>query len=332
MKFSIIIPVYNRPDEIVELLGSITKHTSSYNIEVIVVEDGSVRNCKKEIQSFYEKINLKYIFQENKGPSAARNEGAKYATGEYLIFFDSDCIIPDEYFKNITQYLEQNPLDLFGGPDMADESFSPIQKAISYSMTSILTTGGIRGGNKKLDKFYPRSFNLGVRRDKFQILKGFSEDMRFGEDMDFSMRGFEAGFNVGLIPNAAVYHKRRTKFSSFYKQVFGSGTARVDLSYRHKGTLKLVHLFPSLFVIGVPLSILLAIFIHWTFILPLAFVLIAIFIDAFLSMKSVKIALLSVWASLIQTCGYGLGFFFAAFKRQINPTQKLEAFKDSFYE
>lgn len=332
MKFSVVVPVYNRPDEIVELLDSISKQRYAHDVEVIIIEDGSTRTCKDEIQSFYDKLNLRYIFQENKGPSAARNEGAKYAEGEYIIFFDSDCMIPDGYFENVTEYLTLNPLELFGGPDMADSSFTPIQKAISYSMTSILTTGGIRGGKKKLDKFYPRSFNMGVKRDVFQALTGFSEDMRFGEDMDFSMRGFEAGFKVGLIPEAAVYHKRRTKFSSFYKQVFGSGTARIDLSYRHKGTLKLVHLFPSLFVIGTPISILLAIFVHWAFILPLALVLIAIFLDAISSAKSAKIALLSVWASMIQTYGYGLGFIYAAFKRLTSPKQKIEAFKDTFYK
>ena len=195
---------------------------------------------------------------------------------------------------------------MFGGPDKAGENFTPIQKAISYSMTSFLTTGGIRGGKKKMDKFYPRSFNLGIKKSIFYSLNGFS-DMRFGEDMDLSMRTFENGYSGALIQDAYVYHKRRTNFKSFYKQVFGSGTARIELTVRHKGTLKIVHLFPTMFVFGILVSLLLSIFCSVYFILPILILTLIIFLDSLIKERSLKVALLSICASYVQTCGYGLG-------------------------
>ena len=229
IKFSVIIPVYNRPEEIVELLDSLTMQSIKTEMEVIVVEDGSSRTCRSEVEQFTKQLTIKYIYQENAGPGLARNHGAEYARGEYMLFFDSDCVIPSGYFVNTLEFLSSNDLDCFGGPDRAHAFFTSVQKAISYSMTSLLTTGGIRGGRKKLDKFYPRSFNLGVKSDVFRALGGFS-DMRYGEDLDFSMNAIEHGYKVGLITDTFVYHKRRNTFCSFYKQVFSSGSARVELT------------------------------------------------------------------------------------------------------
>lgn len=330
IKFSVIIPVYNRPEEIVELLDSLTMQFIKTQMEVIVVEDGSTNRCEHEIKDFVNQLNIKYIYQENKGPGLARNNGATQAAGEFLLFFDSDCVIPSDYFDRIMNHLSREDLDCFGGPDKAHTFFSPVQKAISYSMTSILTTGGIRGGKLKLDKFYPRSFNLGVKRELFNKLGGFSE-MRFGEDLDFSMRAHQSGLKIGLVSDTFVYHKRRNTFQSFFKQVFNSGAARIELTRRHKGTLKIVHLFPSLFVLSIPVMFLLAIFLNKLFLLPLVILPVIIFSDAWLKTKSFHVAFLSTYASLVQTIGYGTGFLSALWQQVIRKKGRLEAFKTTFY-
>lgn len=330
IKFSVIIPVYNRPDEIVELLDSLTMQLIKSHMEVIVVEDGSTDTCEHEISHFKSQLDIQYIYQENTGPGLARNFGAQHAKGEYLLFFDSDCVIPSDYFNKILEHLKHDDLDCFGGPDKAHAFFSPIQKAISYSMTSVLTTGGIRGGKRKLDKFYPRSFNLGVKRDKFNELGGFS-NMRFGEDLDFSLRAHQAGLKIGLVSDTFVYHKRRNTFRSFFKQVFNSGAARVKLTKRHKGSLKIVHLFPSLFVLSIPVLITLAIFWCWLFILPYIVLPIVIFADAIIKTKSVQVAFMSTYASLVQTVGYGLGFISALWVSVVKKKEGYQAFKKTFY-
>lgn len=331
VRFSIIIPVYNRPEEVVELLDSLTMQSLKNDIEAIVVEDGSTLTCEDEIETFKKQIKLKYIYQDNKGPGLARNEGVKHAEGEYLIFLDSDCVLPSDYLANTITHLEKTPLDCFGGPDKAHKFFSSIQKAISYSMTSIFTTGGIRGGKKKMDKFYPRSFNLGVKKEVFDIVGGFS-DMRYGEDIDFSMNVVEHGYKVGLIHETFVYHKRRNTFKSFFKQVFSSGTARVELSSRHKGALKLVHLLPMFFVIGVPISIILGIFAHWIFYLALPTYMLVVLTDSTIKTRSLRVGILSVLASLIQITGYGLGFLTALFYKVTRKNKKYVAFKKTFYK
>ena len=214
MKYSFIIPVYNRPDEVDELLQSMTRQTLSA-FEVIVVEDGSVRDCKEVCARYAGKLDLHYYMKENSGPGQSRNYGAERARGEYLIILDSDVVLPDGYLRHVDDELRRMPADAFGGPDRAHSSFTPTQKAISFSMTSFLTTGGIRGGKKKMDKFYPRSFNMGIRRDVYMRLGGFSR-MRFGEDIDFSIRIFKSGYACRLFPEAWVWHKRRTDFRKFY--------------------------------------------------------------------------------------------------------------------
>jgi glycosyltransferase involved in cell wall biosynthesis len=331
IKFSVIIPVYNRPEEVVELLDSLTMQLIKSHMEVIVVEDGSTETCEHEIKHFTSQLDIKYIYQENTGPGMARNKGAQHAKGEYLLFFDSDCVIPSDYFNKILAHLEHEDLDCFGGPDKAHAFFSPIQKAISYSMTSILTTGGIRGGRHKLDKFYPRSFNLGVKRELFNKIGGFS-DMRFGEDLDFSLKAHQSGMKIGLVSDTFVYHKRRTSFKSFFKQVFNSGAARIELTHRHKGSLKLVHLFPALFVLSIPVAIVLAIFMSAWFLLPYIILPLIILIDALARTKSFKVAIIATYASLVQSVGYGLGFISALWVNTIRKKGRYEAFKKSFYK
>lgn len=331
VRFSIIIPAYNRPEEVVELLDSLTMQSLKNDIEAIVVEDGSTLTCEKEIEPFMKQIDLKYIYQENKGPGPARNKGAQEAQGEYLIFLDSDCVLPSDYLANTIAHLDNSPLDCFGGPDKAHMFFSPIQKAISYSMTSLFTTGGIRGGNKKMDKFYPRSFNLGVRKSVFDKVGGFS-DMRYGEDIDFSMNVLEHGYKIGLINETFVYHKRRNTFKSFFKQVFSSGTARIELASRHKNALKLVHILPTLFVLGIPTTILLGIFVHAMFYFAVPLYMLLLFVDSTIETKSLKVALLSTIAGLIQITGYGLGFLTALFYKIMRRNKKYVAFKKTFYK
>lgn len=330
-RISVIIPVYNRPEEIVELLDSLTLQALKNEIEVIIVEDGSTTKCEEEIKHFDRQLNLKYIYQENMGPGMARNTGAKHAEGEYLIFLDSDCILPSNYLKNTFAFLEKKPYDCFGGPDKAHKFFTPVQKAISYSMTSFLTTGGIRGGKKKIDKFYPRSFNLGVRKAVFDEIGGFS-NMRYGEDIDFSMNVVEHGYKVGLVEDTFVYHKRRNTFWSFYKQVFASGTARMALAHKHKGALKLVHMLPTLFVLGIPVSFILGYLIHRIFYHCVPLYITLLFIDSLWQTRSLRVALLSVLAGHIQVIGYGLGFLTGMWMRMRKRTENYVAFRQTFYK
>ena len=245
--FSVIIPVYNRPDEVRELLESLSKQTLK-DFEVLLIEDGSVNRCDTVAQEFDKDLNICYFYKENSGRNLTRNYGIEGASGEYLIFFDSDCIIPERYFEIVKARLEEDYVDCFGGPDAAHTSFSNLQKAISYSMTSFFTTGGIRGGKKGMEKFTPRTFNMGFSKEVYKRVGGF-KDM-FGEDIDLSLRIQKAGFHTVLIRDAFVYHKRRVSFRSFYRQVSVFGRARVDLYLLHPESLKIVHLLPAAFVLG----------------------------------------------------------------------------------
>ena len=235
MKYSLIIPVFNRPDEVDELLGSLCGQTLQ-DFEVVVVEDGSSVPCRSVVERYADRLAVKYYTKPNSGPGQTRNYGAERSQGEYLIVLDSDCVLPEGYLQAVDDELRAQPCDAFGGPDRAHESFTPVQKAINYSMTSFFTTGGIRGGRKKLDKFYPRSFNMGLRADLYRRLGGFSA-MRFGEDIDLSIRIFESGALCRLFPEAWVWHKRRTDWRKFFRQVFNSGIARINLMKRHPGSL-----------------------------------------------------------------------------------------------
>lgn len=332
MTFSIIIPVYNRPEELHELLASIKAQKELKNLlEVIVVDDGSKEKCDKVAALFSADLPIKYFFKKNSGPGPSRNYGAQFSTADYLLILDSDCILPPNYLKEISLFLSKDPVDAFGGPDAAHPSFTPTQKAINYSMTSFLTTGGIRGGKKKLDKFYPRSFNMGIKRQVFHELKGFSP-MRFGEDIDLSIRIFSSGFSCKLIPSAWVYHKRRTNLKKFFKQVFNSGIARINLYKKYPSSLKLVHLLPSLFTLGVCLLFILAFAFKQSFYLtPIIGYAILLFIDSTLRNKSFTIGILSIAAAFTQLIAYGGGFIIAWISICILKKDTFSAFEKNFY-
>ena len=325
MQFSIIIPVYNRPQEVDELLESLCGQTVK-DFEVVVVEDGSSEKCDSVCEKYADKIELHYYFKPNSGPGPSRNYGAERSQGEYLIILDSDVIVPDNYLEIIQQELENDPCDAFGGPDRAHPSFTPIQKAINYSMTSFFTTGGIRGGKQKLDKFYPRSFNLGIKKSVYDALGGFAP-MRYGEDIDLSTRIFKGGYSCRLFPEAFVYHKRRVKFSSFFKQVKHSGEARIVLKNKYPETFKLVHLLPAVFVVGNLLLVMLGVFCHWICFMPIVFYVVMVFVDSLIKNRDLKVALLSVPAAYCQLFGYGTGFLGATWrdilgKKQLSQTEK----------
>ena len=347
MKYSLIIPVFNRPDEVEELLQSLTRQTLK-DFEVIIVEDGSQRDCKAVAETFKGQLDISYYKKENSGPGQSRNYGAECASGEYLVVLDSDVVLPEGYVQAIDDELRRQPTDAFGGPDASHPSFTDVQKAISYSMTSFFTTGGIRGGKKKLDKFYPRSFNMGISRDVYQQLGGFSK-MRFGEDIDFSYRIVEAGYQTRLFPDAWVWHKRRTDFRKFFRQVYNSGIARINLSKRHPGTLKLVHLLPMVFTVGVVALVLISAFgramMHydatnwrsWYWVcalpwLPILLYSLIIFIDSTIKNKSLRVGLLSVPAAFVQLMGYGFGFLEAWWKRCVQKKDEFTAFEKNFYK
>ena len=337
MKYSFIIPVYNRPDEVDELLESLT-HQHNRDFEVLIVEDGSQIPCEAVCQKYADRLSLRYFAKANSGPGQSRNYGAERAEGDYLIVLDSDVVVPEGYLDAVEAELTNQEADAFGGPDAAHESFTDVQKAISYSMTSFFTTGGIRGGKKKLDKFYPRSFNMGIRREVYTTLGGFSK-MRFGEDIDFSIRIFKGGYRCRLFPEAWVWHKRRTDFRKFFRQVYNSGIARINLFKKYPESLKLVHLLPAVFTLGtlgcVALSIVgFVLNINWLGWSPLALLgcyVALVFVDATVVYKSVKIGALSVAAAFVQLMGYGFGFLEAWWKRCVKGESEFQAFEKNFY-
>ncbi len=337
MKYSVIIPVYNRPDEARELLESLCAQTCR-DFEVVIVEDGSAIPCKEVAEAYADRLDIHYYVKENGGPGRARNYGVERARGEYVLILDSDAVLPEGYIAAVEDELEREPADAFGGPDRAHPDFTPMQKAINYAMTSFFTTGGIRGGKKKLDKFYPRSFNMGVRREVYQALNGFS-DMRFGEDIDFSTRIFKGGYRCRLFPEAWVWHKRRTDLKKFFKQVHNSGIARIHLSKRHPGTLKLVHLLPAVFTLGCALLLVLAAVAAalgcphwWVMLLPLVLFALIIMADASRQERSVGVGLRAIAAAYVQLTGYGTGFLRSWWQRCVRSKGEFEAFKKNFYK
>ena len=328
-RYSVIIPVYNRPDEADELLQSLTRQTFR-DFEVVVVEDGSAIPCREVVEKYAGRLDIHYYNKPNSGPGQTRNYGAERSQGEYLIILDSDCILPAGYLEAVEQELQASPADAFGGPDRAHESFSDLQKAINYSMTSFFTTGGIRGGKKKMDKFYPRSFNMGVRRDVYQSLGGFLQ-MRFGEDIDFSIRIFKAGYRCRLFPDAWVYHKRRTDLRKFFKQVHNSGIARINLYKKYPESLKPVHLLPALFTLGT-LLLLLATVTRPYAPLPLLLYALLVCADSTIRNHSLRIGVYSIAAAYVQLIGYGTGFWRAWWRRCVCRRGEFEAFKKNFYK
>lgn len=318
MFFSIIIPLYNRPQEIDELLHTLTKQ-SYLQFEVLVIEDGSVNGAEHIVKRYSDRLDISYYYKENEGQGFTRNYGFARAKGDYFVVFDSDCLVPEHYLEIVKDFLLEHQLDAYGGPDGAHKSFTAIQKAISYSMTSPFTTGGIRGNKKHIGQFHPRSFNMGISREVWEKTGGFILT-RLGEDIEFSIRIQSLGFKIGLIPGAIVYHKRRTSFTQFYRQLHFFGRARINIYKHFPEELKIVHFFPACFTIFLLLSLILNLLKQ-----PLAgfcntmlalFVLL-IFFHSLAINRSVKVAFLSIVASFVQLIAYGMGFIQDLWKRII---------------
>lgn len=309
-KYSIITPVYNRPDEVRELLESLTKQIFK-DFEVVIVEDGSTNPCEEVCKEFASKLNIHYYFKPNSGQGFSRNYGFERANGEYFVQLDSDAIIPEQYFAEVDKAIKERKLDAYGGPDAAHDSFTDVQKAVNYSMTSVFTTGGIRGKKNNLGgKFHPRSFNFGLSRKVWEKVGGY-KITRMGEDIEFSIRIIENGFNVGLVPNAFIYHKRRTSFTQFFKQLHFFGRARINIGRFFPSELKLVHFFPllfTLFCVSIPLQYLVYQPLGCLSSAFLSLYIVLIFLQSSLQNKSLKVGFLSVIACFVQLFGYGIGF------------------------
>lgn len=309
MFFSVIIPVYNRPQEVDELLESLTRQTYG-NFETLIIEDGSKEKCEHVVEKYHEQLNITYYYKENSGQGFSRNYGFERAKGDYFVVFDSDCLIPPHYFETVNTFFKQHKLDAYGGPDREHLSFTPVQKAISYAMTSPLTTGGIRGNDKHAGTFHPRSFNMGISREVFEKTGGY-RITRMGEDIEFSIRIIEQGFTTGLIPEAYVFHKRRTNLIQFYKQLHFFGRARINISRFYPNEIKAVHTLPAIFTLG---TIFLLTLPFWNpglfkiLLIPFLGFFTLLFAHASMRNKNLYIGLLSALASFIQLSAYGIGF------------------------
>lgn len=317
MFFSVIIPVYNRPQEVDELLESLTKQTYA-NFETLIVEDGSEETCKHIVEGYRDDLDIKYYAKENSGQGFSRNYGFEHASGDYFVVFDSDCLIPPHYFETVNTYLQEHKLDAYGGPDRDHENFTPVQKAISYAMTSPFTTGGIRGNKEHVGTFHPRSFNMGISREVYEETGGY-RITRMGEDVEFSIRIKKQGFNIGLIPGAYVYHKRRTNLKHFFKQLHFFGRARINISRFHPSEIKPIHTLPALFTLGMLLFIALPFWNMNLFnllLIPFVIFFTLIFIHSSIKNRDLFIGLLSVTASVIQLTAYGIGFLYEWWKKK----------------
>ena len=327
IRLSIIVPVYNRPDEVTELLESLAKQTDK-DFEVLMMEGDSPNKCDRVCEQFSDRVNVHHHFFPELSRSQRRNKGMELATGNYYLFFDSDCIIPPDYIATVKKQLDENYVDCYGGPDNAEQDFSDVQRAINYSMTSIMTTGGVRGGTKKVDKFLPRTFNMGFSEEVFEKVGGFKDII--GEDIDQSLRIREAGFKIRLKKEAFVYHKRKIDLKKFFNQVNTFGKARILLTTLHPGSFKLVYLLPTCFFLGnvflvlMSLAALISNFFcdcafgawWWVWLIPIALYVLAIFAESFIKNKNIKIAGLSIITSYIQLFGYGIGFLDEFFTRR----------------
>ncbi|MFN5555358.1 MAG: glycosyltransferase [Chryseotalea sp.] len=313
--FSLVVPVYNRPGEVNELLASLAKQTYQ-DFEVIIIEDGSTHTSKSVVDRWKEKLEIQYISKENSGPGPSRNVGFANMKGHYAVVFDSDCEIPPHYLAHVKEKLNEKPFDAWGGPDRADQHFSVLQKAMAYTMAAFLTTGGIRGGKKHIGKFQPRSFNMGLSKKVIEATQGFAFT-RFAEDIELSIRMEKSNFNVVLLENAFVYHKRRTTLSQFFKQVFNFGRGRVLVGKKHPGEIKLTHWIPAFFNLGCLLWLLSALVWPLLFYVGaslLSIYFLAIGIGAAITYSSVQVGLLAIPSAFIQLTGYGFGFLKERFK------------------
>ena len=307
LSFSFIVPVYNRPNEIRELLDSLALQTYKKIFEVVIVEDGSTISSEDVIANYIDTLSISYFKKPNSGPGDSRNYGMKKAAGNYFIVLDSDCIIPSQYLEVVDKSLKEDFVHCYGGPDAAHESFSVVQKAINYAMTSFLTTGGIRGGKKAVDKFQPRSFNMGISKEAFENVGGYG-NIHPGEDPDLTIRIWNKGYTTKLISEAFVFHKRRIDWNKFYVQVNKFGMVRPILNKWHPETTKITYWFPTLFCLGFLISILLAFLGYSIFVICYGLYFGILFLDALLKTKNLKVALLALFATGVQFLGYGYGF------------------------
>jgi glycosyltransferase involved in cell wall biosynthesis len=317
MLYSVIIPVFNRPQEVRELLQSLTQQ-SYKQFEVLIIEDGSTKTCEDVVGEYINQLDLHYYFKENSGQGFSRNFGFKLAKGDYLVVFDSDCLVPEHYFQAVTNFLQKNKIDFWGGPDKAHPEFSDIQKAINFSMTSVLTTGGIRGREKHMGTYHPRSFNMGISREAFESSGGY-KITRMGEDIEFSVRLGKLGFTSAFIKEAYVFHKRRTSLSEFFKQLRFFGRARINIGRFYPDEVKPVHWLPLAFLTGLLISILLLLMgISW---LPAGVYMVyafSLFLSGLLREKNIKVAFLGTLAAYIQLTAYALGFLSESISRPEN--------------
>lgn len=331
MYFSFIIPVYNRPDEIDELLQSLVHQTYTNDFEIVVVEDGSSVSCKDVVNKYLNQLNVSYYFKKNSGPGDSRNYGMKVAKGNYFMILDSDCIIPENYLVEVDAFLTNNYVDCFGGPDAAHDSFSDVQKAINQTMTSVLTTGGIRGASEKLGKFQPRSFNMGISKEAFEASGGFGK-IHPGEDPDLSIRLWKMNFKTALIPNAHVFHKRRIDWEKFYKQVNKFGKARPILNQRYPEYSKITYWFPAVFMVGFYISVLFVIVGINVFFYCYLLYFLTLFIETLVKTKNLKIGFLTIIATFIQFFGYGAGFLYSYFLLNIKKQDPELAMPEMFFK
>lgn len=322
--YSFIIPVYNRPQETEELLESLTHMEFQHPFEIVIVEDGSTETSESVVRRFQENLDISYYFKPNSGPGDSRNFGMRKAKGNYFIIFDSDCLIPSSYLKTVNQFLKKQYYHCFGGADAAHKSFSSLQKAINYVMTSFLTTGGIRGKKKSVQRFEPRSFNMGISKEAFETTGGFGK-IHPGEDPDLSQRIREAGFETVFIPDAFVFHKRRISWKKFYQQVRKFGLTRPILNRWHPSLSKITFWFPTLFVVFSLISVILSLAIHPVFLLPLLLYILLIFLDSAFHNKSMYVGMLTIVAVFIQFYGYGIAFltsYWYVFIRNKDPKKQ----------
>lgn len=331
LQFSFIIPVYNRPDEIEELLQSFVKLHTSTNYEIVIIEDGSTITSKNVVETYKSKLNISYYFKKNSGPGDSRNFGMQHAKGNYFIILDSDCILPENYLSAVEKSLKANYVDCFGGPDAAHKSFTNLQKAINFSMTSFITTGGIRGNKKSINKFQPRSFNMGISKAAFIASKGFGR-IHPGEDPDLSIRLWHLGFKTRLMPEAFVYHKRRISWHKFYKQVYKFGLVRPILNVWHPSTKKITYWFPTLFCIGFVIALTLLFFnIKWGIIAYILYFVMT-FITALVVTKNGIVSILSLMAISVQFFGYGYGFLKSTFAIRVLKKNPESHFPQLFFK
>ncbi|MDW5289409.1 glycosyltransferase [Formosa sp. PL04] len=331
LQYSFIIPVYNRPEEIEELLVSFVNLQTTLNFEIVIVEDGSSETSEAVVNSFKDRLNIAYFYKENSGPGDSRNFGMHNAKGNYFIILDSDCVLPSNYLNEVDASLSSDYVDCFGGPDAADSSFTNLQKAINFSMTSFITTGGIRGNKNQIGKFQPRSFNMGLSKVAFKASNGFGT-IHPGEDPDLSIRLWGLGFQTKLFPDAFVYHKRRISWSKFYKQVYKFGKVRPILNTWHPHTSKITYWFPTLFILGLLIAIVAFVFqFKWFLLCYLAYFILAFFL-ALLQSKSIIVALLAIPAILVQFEGYGYGFLKSFVNIQLFKKDAERVFPELFFK